>query len=131
MLLTLMCGLGGRAAPAAAQSAQAAPTGVTVTPGDRQLTVGWTLPADADGLTDATTLNRIYIMYNPGSLDLTIASEVALGADVNGVFPTSYVITGLTNGQLYAVSVSARYADYSELAAGTVTGTPAPPTPRR
>ena len=130
MLLTLMCGLGGLAAPAAAQSAQAAPTGVTVTPGNKQLTVGWTLPADAGGLTDATTLSGIYIMYNLGSsLDLLVASEVVLGAGVNGVFPTSHVITGLTNGQVYAVSVSVRYADNSESVAGTVTGTPAAQAP--
>ena len=78
MLMTLMCGL---AAPAAAQ--QLAPTGVTLTPGDGQLTVAWTMPAGADGTTDATTLTHFSIDYNAGSsVDLLAAQSV-------NVIPTS------------------------------------------
>ena len=105
MLMTLMCGL---AAPAAAQ--QLAPTGVTLTPGDGQLTVAWTMPAGADGTTDATTLTRILITYNSGSsIDFLAAQSVSVIANSAGVFPTSYVITGLDNGQIYAVLIGVEY----------------------
>ncbi len=84
--MTLICGL---AAPAAAQSWT-----LTVTPGDKQLTVEWTKhPRASFGY---------QVEYRPG------ASGRWSGTSSFGPNTLSHIITGLTNGQLYQVRVDAQ-----------------------
>lgn len=75
-----------------------APTGVTVTPGDKQLTVIWNANQEpVDGY-------KVYWEAESG--------KYTNSTDVGKV--TSYTITGLTNGVSYYITVTA-YADLKEL----------------
>lgn len=76
----------------------AAPTGVTVTPGDKKLDISWTAPAVPDG----TTLTgyevrywRQYRWYEP----------IATGST-----NTKYTLTGLPNGVWHTVQVRATHS---------------------
>ena len=117
MLLTLMCGLGGLAAPAAAQSAQApdAPA-PTLTPDDQEIEVTWDAPADnGDAITGYEV--RYRPVTNPAST-WTDHSHSSTG--------TSATIDGLTNGQSYEVQVRARNSvDWGAWSA-TASTTPGP-----
>ena len=78
-------------------------TSVTVTPGDRQLTVEWDAPAGADGLTDATTVEYYEVFYtdvaNPAEDDWNSAGTV------NPPATRQVVISGLNNGVTYQIAV--------------------------
>jgi fibronectin type 3 domain-containing protein len=66
-----------------------APTGLSAAPGDGQITLSWTAPSD-----DGGAAIDYYIVYQNG-------------VDVAHPTSTSFVITGLTNGQSYRFMVAA------------------------
>ena len=76
------------------------PTDVTaVQTGPTSITVTWTHPSPLDGITGYT------ISYNGGG---SSGSETVGGGDTN-----SYILTGLTNGQTYTISIVATSSDLS------------------
>jgi predicted RNA-binding protein with TRAM domain len=87
-----------------------APTGVQVTPGDGQLTVSWSAPAQDGGATIASYT----VTANPGSHTATTLDGTTLHA----------VVSGLTNGTVYSVTVTAHNAAGDGAAATAVNGTP-------
>src|SRR6185312_3317669 len=90
-----------------------APTGVTATAGNGQLSVSWTAPAQTAG-----GIASYLATANPG------------GKTCSTAIGTACVITGLSNGQAYTVSVVAVGAGGTGTsAAGTaaVAVTPGPP----
>jgi predicted phage tail protein len=72
-----------------------APTGLTATPGNAQVTLTWTAPANDGG--SSITDYRVYRSTNETGTYSLIASPTAL----------TYTDTGLTNGQTYWYKVSA------------------------
>jgi hypothetical protein len=87
-----------------------APTSLTATAGNAQLTLSWTAPTTTHG-----TITNHLVEYTPsgGSAAYVLTGSTA----------TSYTLTGLTNGTEYSVRVAAvnfTTGDYS----GTATGTP-------
>jgi hypothetical protein len=88
----------------------AAPTGLTATEGNAQLSLSWTAPSTTHG-----TITNYLVEYTPSGGS---ASYVLTGST-----STSYTLTGLTNGTAYTVRVAAvnfTAGDWS----GTATGTP-------
>ena len=74
-----------------------APTGLTFTPGNTQIALSWTAPADNGG----STITGYDVEYRSGvSGPFTGASHTGTG--------TTAAITGLTNGQSYQVQVRAK-----------------------
>ena len=88
-------------------SALDAPTGVTLTPGDGELTIAWDAPPD-----DVYHAVRWRCADRQNALCLNPLADSILGDQGNGVLvepgDTSYTITGLTNAQQYTVEVKAR-----------------------
>ena len=87
-----------------------APTSLTATAGNTQLTLSWTAPATTHG-----TITNYLVEYTPSG-----GSAVTV---LTGSTSTSYTLTGLTNGTSYSVRVAAvnfTAGDWS----GTATGTP-------
>ena len=84
----------------------AAPTGLTATPGNAQVSLSWTASANATG----------YKVYRDGVLVSTQAT-------------TTYLSTGLTNGQTYAYYVVATNGSASSPSSATVSATPLAPAP--
>lgn len=88
-----------------------APTSLTATTGDTELSLNWTAPATTHG-----TITNYLVEYTPSGGS---AAEVLVGSAA-----TSYQLTGLTNDTEYSVRVAAISAggqgDYS----AAVTGTP-------
>jgi len=87
-----------------------APTSLTATAGNSQLSLSWTAPANAHG-----TITNYLVEYTPsgGSAQYVLTGSTS----------TSYTLTGLTNGTSYTVRVAAvnfTAGDWS----GTATGTP-------
>jgi fibronectin type 3 domain-containing protein len=76
--------------------APAEPTGVTVTPGNGQITIAW------PQVTNATSYN-IYWSTNPG----VTSGAGTNGTLISGVTTTSYTQIGLTNGTIYYYVVTA------------------------
>ena len=87
-----------------------APT-VTTTPGDRLVTVTFPEPAD-----NGNPINEYKVTASPGGA--TCTTRVGVTPD-----PNSCQVTGLTNGQDYQFSVTARNG-VGEGASGTANGTP-------
>lgn len=86
-----------------------APTGLSATPGNTQLSLSWTAPATTHG-----TITNYLIEYTP--------SGGAAAYVLTGGTSTSFTLTGLTNGTSYAVRVAAvnfTAGDYSGVATGT------------
>jgi hypothetical protein len=88
----------------------AAPTGLTASAGNTQLSLSWTAPTTTHG-----TITNYLVEYTPsgGSAQYVLTGSTG----------TSYTLTGLTNGTSYTVRVAAvnfTAGDYS----GTVTATP-------
>ena len=102
----------GTAAPVAAATAPDPPTGLTLTPGDTQIALSWTAPADNGG----SALTGYSVQYSSNS------GVTFTGWTHNGT-GTSDTITGLTNGQSYQVRVA---AINSQGTGSYVTGTTTP-----
>ncbi len=86
----------------------ATPTGVVITPGNEQITVSW------DAVPDAT---QYTVSVSPGGASCTVSAPA-----------TSCVITGLSNGVSYLVSVTAVGPGGTSTASAAKSGTPAPAT---
>ncbi len=89
-------GLGSNEASAVPTGAPGAPTGLKAIPGDLQVALSWSKPANDGGsaITGYTVLWRTATSSTP--------TQVTLGATV-----TSYTVTGLTNGTAYQFAVEA------------------------
>jgi predicted phage tail protein len=82
--------------PMAPATVPGAPTGVSVVPGDRRLTVSWTAPASNGG---AAITDYVVQFRTVGAPTWTTATDGVSTA-------TTAVITGLTNGTAYQVRVA-------------------------
>ena len=105
------------AATATPATTPAAPTGLSATDGNRQVTLSWTAPTSTGG---ANITGYKYSKDNGATYTAT------------GATTTSYTVTGLTNGTGYTFKVRAvnRQGDGAESTAATATPatTPAAPT---
>ena len=116
------------AAPAA--PTHAAPTGLTVTPGNRELGLSWTAPATG-------TVTGYDVHYTANTSVGNDEPPTSLGSqqgwwdtDFTGTSTTD-TLRGLTNGSTYRVRVRATYAGGNSAwvhRSGTPTGTAPPPT---
>ena len=118
-LLCLVLALG----YARAQSPPAAPTIDSVTSGDTTLTVAWTAPAGATGIT-AYDVRQI-----DTSEDETDDTKWTVEDNAWTSGTLEYTITGLTNGTEYDVQVRAVSSNVDGTWSDTKTGTPALPAP--
>jgi titin len=82
------------------------PTGLTASPGEGQVSLSWTTP-DSDG----GAAIDFYIVYQDGS-------------DVQHPTMTSAIITGLTNGQTYDLSIAAHNQIGTGLKTSSISATP-------
>jgi hypothetical protein len=89
-----------------------APTIGTITPGNGELSVAFTAPSSAGG---ASITNYKYSLDN--------GAYVSVGST-----SSPFIITGLTNGQLYAVQLYAVNSAGDSLASSAVNGTPLAPS---
>jgi hypothetical protein len=90
-----------------------APTSLTATAGDAQLSLSWTAPATTHG-----TITNYLVEYTPSGGSATYV--------LTGSTSTSYTLTGLTNGTEYTVRVAAvnfTAGDYSQVATETPNAT--------
>jgi cellulose 1,4-beta-cellobiosidase len=95
-----------------------APTSLTATAGNAQLSLSWTAPATTHG-----TITNYLVEYTP--------SGGSAAYVLTGSTSTSYSLTGLTNGTSYSVRVAAvnfTAGDYSTTATGTPADALAAPT---
>ncbi|WP_446830455.1 fibronectin type III domain-containing protein [Candidatus Foliamicus sp.] len=91
-----------------------APTGLAAAPGDTQVVLSWTLPANSGALT------RVQARHKADTAK-DWEAWVDLAADA-----TTHTVTGLTNGELYNFEVRAENAS-GPGAAASVSATPVPP----
>ncbi|MBV8929958.1 MAG: fibronectin type III domain-containing protein [Mycobacteriaceae bacterium] len=87
-----------------------APTGVTAAPGDAKVTVSWTAPADTGG----ATVTHYVVTANPGNHQATTADGLT----------TQAVVTGLTNGTAYSITVLAQNVAGDGASSSPVSATP-------
>jgi len=107
-----------------AQSVPDAPTALTVVPGDSSAQLSWTAPANNGG----NAITGYSVSYSTdGSTWTTATANNTLSS--SGPVPTSYTVTGLTNGTAYYFKVAALNGLGSSAATSTTsTYTPAKPT---
>ncbi len=113
--LILTEGAGNRPVKVGLAAAPGQPTGVTLTPGDSQLSVAFTVPITGTGITDYEY--RV-------STDSGATWTAWLSAGVNS---SPFVITGLTNGSFHYVEIRAVNSGGPGTASDTEFGTPNPP----
>ena len=107
------------AAPAAEQTPPAAPTGLTASAGDRQVTLSWTRPNDP-------TINGYVYTQRPG--DQTEYRISVDPSDARGL--TSHTVTGLENGIEYTFTLKAENVyDKKSDPSNTATATPSEQLP--
>jgi fibronectin type 3 domain-containing protein len=102
---------------ASLSSPPAAPSGLTATAGNAQVSLAWAPPA-ANGRASVSGYN-VYVSTTPGSQGTNVAS----------VKTTSYTATGLQNGTTYYFEVTAFNAAGESPASAQVAATPVPPAP--
>ena len=97
-----------------------APTGLAAAPGDTQVVLTWTLPANAGALT------KVQVRYKADTAkDWQAWVDLAANA-------TTYTVTGLTNGDLYNFEVRAENASGAGASAAiSATPTTAPGAPTK
>lgn len=109
------------ATPSASLTAPAAPESLSATPGNASVSLSWAAPS-SDGGSPITTY-KVYVGTSSGS-------TVYLGE--TGGTNTTYVVNGLTNGQLYFFTVTAVNAIDESAASAETSATPGaapwPPT---
>ena len=118
-LLCLVLALG----YASAQTPPAAPAIDSVSSGDTTLTVTWTAPAGATGIT------AYDVRHIETSADATDDANWTVGDNAWTSGTLLYTITGLTNGTEYDVQVRAVNSNGDGIWSDTKTGTPALPAP--
>ena len=106
-----------RTAPAAPATVPDAPTSLTATVADAEVTLNWTAPANDGG---ATIINYI-IEY---SLNEDFSSSTTAEAST-----LSYTVSGLANGTLYYFRVAAVNSAGTGASGTAVSATPAPAAP--
>jgi fibronectin type 3 domain-containing protein len=115
--------IGGPSAPSAEVSARplppvpGAPTNIAATTGDTQVHLAWSAPALA-------TSYNVYWSKTAG-----VVPGAAGVTQIGGVAATSYLHTGLTNGDTYHYVVSANGAGGESLPSTEVSARPLPPPP--
>ena len=97
-----------------AATAPAAPTSLTATAGDKQVTLSWSNPSNS-----AITKYQV----RQGS-STTISSASWTDITSSGAATTSHTVTGLTNGTAYAFQIRAVAGSAEGAASGTVQATP-------
>ena len=95
----------------------AAPTGLSATVGNAQVSLSWARPPSNGGA--AVSGYNVYVSTAAGSQ----------GTKVGSVGTTSYAVTGLQNGTTYYFEVTAFNAVGAGPASAQVAATPAPPAP--
>ncbi|MGD1083981.1 MAG: polysaccharide lyase family protein [Verrucomicrobiota bacterium] len=116
---------------AATPSAPAAPTGLTLTPGNMQATLNWNAsPGAATYAIQRTVITGGAVPNDPGAEVFTNPDGSAPTNTVNGfVTGTNYTDTGLANGVVYSYVVSAANANGQSANSAAVSGTPEPLIP--
>ena len=107
-----------------AQSVPDAPSSLAVVPGDSSAQLSWSAPANDGG----NAITGYSVSYSPdGSTWTTATANNTLSS--SGPVPTTYTVTGLTNGTAYYFEVAALNGLGSSTATATTgTYTPAKPT---
>ena len=97
-----------------------APESVTLTPGNQQLTVSWQAPTDNGG----SEIVGYQIAYTNDDGDFTRGSRCNPGEPATCITDTSTVLTDLTNGVSYEVSLGACNLAGCSIFGPAVSGTP-------
>lgn len=120
LVLAISCSLAGCQSPTTSPSPSgtavpSAPTGLTASPGNAQVTVGWT------AVSGATSYN----LYSSTTSGVTATN----GTKVSGITTNSSTQTGLTNGTTYYYVVAAVNAGGESTVSSQASATPQVPAP--
>ena len=104
--------------------APAKPTDFKATPGNTEVTLGWSDPSN-------DTITKYQVRHKAGSSFDDTATDDALWTDITGsnADTTAYKLTGLTNGTQYVFQIRAMNAGGSGIASDAVTSAPQTPPP--
>jgi uncharacterized protein (DUF1800 family)/fibronectin type 3 domain-containing protein len=100
------------------------PTGLTATPGDKQIVLTWKAGVSASPVAGAGTPVVTYNIYRGGAAGAESTTPIA-----TGVTGTSFTNTGLTNGTPYFYKVAAASNGMVSQLSSEATATPAPAAP--